>query len=251
MAENLQPFKSLQQELTLEGGCPLWEIRVIFPTKLQPQNLQKLHSGHLGMSRMKSLTQGYMWQPGLDQATEDVAKSCQQCQACKSAPAAAPLHPWVWASRPWQCIHVDFARPFTGKMFLIAVDAHSKWLEVVEMINVSTSKTIAALQQTFTAYAFQSKWCPTTDLISLQLILLISCTTVGSNTFCVPRNIPPPMEQQNDSSRPSKNAMKAGKNADRSLQQCLDNFLLTNQTTPHTTTSQAPYYSYNATYVTC
>ncbi len=42
------------------------------------------------------------------------------CQAVKRAPPVAPLHPWVWPSRPWQRVN---AGPFQGSMFLIAVDA--------------------------------------------------------------------------------------------------------------------------------
>ena len=42
------------------------------------------------------------------------------------------LHPWLWPAKPWQSIHVDFAGPFMGKMFLIVVDAHSKWPEVID-----------------------------------------------------------------------------------------------------------------------
>ena len=55
--------------------------------------------------------------------------ACTACQQVKQAPTAAPLHPWIWPSRPWQRVHVDFAEPFLGSMYLIAVDAHSKWPE--------------------------------------------------------------------------------------------------------------------------
>ena len=39
---------------------------------------------------------------------------------------ATPLHPWVWPDAPWRRIHIDYARPFLGKMFFVVVDAHSK-----------------------------------------------------------------------------------------------------------------------------
>ena len=71
---------------------------------------------------------------------EKYAKSCIQCQAVKGSPPKAPLHPWMW---PWQRIHVDFAGPFLG--FLIVVDAHSKWPEVIEMSTTTSSKTIVEL----------------------------------------------------------------------------------------------------------
>ena len=35
--------------------------------------------------------------------------------------------------RPLQRIHIDFACPFLGTMFLIVVDAHSKWPEVIPL----------------------------------------------------------------------------------------------------------------------
>lgn len=101
---------------------------------------------------MKSLARGYLWWPGLDKEIEDLAKSCLPCQSVKQAPAAAPLHPWIWPTKPWQRIHMDFAGPFLGKSFLIVVDAHSKWPEVFEMTSTTSAKTIVALRHLFAAY---------------------------------------------------------------------------------------------------
>ena len=70
----------------------------------------------------------------------------------KQAPAAAPLHPWVWPSRPWQRIHVDFAGPFFNKMFFLVIDAHSKWGEVFQMAQTTATKTIEVLRQLFSSY---------------------------------------------------------------------------------------------------
>ena len=33
---------------------------------------------------------------------------------------------WEWPHKPWVRLHLDYAGPFLGKMFLIVVDAHSK-----------------------------------------------------------------------------------------------------------------------------
>ena len=40
---------------------------------------------------------------------------------------------------------IDFAGPFLGTMFLIVVDAYSKWTEVVPMTTTSTTKTVEEL----------------------------------------------------------------------------------------------------------
>ena len=83
---------------------------------------------------------------------EAVAKSCEACHQAKQAPPKAPLIPWEWPSKPWQRVHLDFAGPFLGRSFLLAVDAHSKWGEVWEMTSTTSSKTIQVLRQLFAAY---------------------------------------------------------------------------------------------------
>ena len=62
---------------------------------------------------------------------EQMAKGCLGCQSFQKMPAHAPLHPWEWPSKPGQRVHVDYAGHFQGTMFLIVIDAHSKWPEVI------------------------------------------------------------------------------------------------------------------------
>ena len=57
-------------------------------------------------------------------------------------PSKAPLHPWQWSTRPWSHIYVDFAGPMQGKTFLMAIDFHSKWLEVCHVTSTTATATI-------------------------------------------------------------------------------------------------------------
>ena len=45
--------------------------------------------------------------------------------------------------------HIDFAGPFLGKSFLIIVDAHLKWPEVIPMMKTTAEKIIAELRRVF------------------------------------------------------------------------------------------------------
>ena len=132
----------------VEEGCLLWGFRVVIPRSLRQKLLQELHKDHPGVTHMKSVARSYMWWPGLDK-DENRAKSCTACHAVKRAPPTVPLHPWVWPSRPWQCVHLDFAGPFQGSMFLIAVDAFSKWPEVRVMSSTTVSATLDVLREWF------------------------------------------------------------------------------------------------------
>ena len=146
---DLRPYLHRRNELTVEEGCLLWGFRVVIPQKLRQRLLQELHKDHPGVSRMKSVARSYFWWPGLDKDIENLAKSCSACQAVKRAPPTVPLQPWVWPSRPWQRVHLDYAGPFQGKMFLIAVDAFSKWPEVKVMTSTTVSATLDALREWF------------------------------------------------------------------------------------------------------
>ena len=65
----------------------------------------------------------------------------------KGFPPVVPLHPCVWPSRPWQRVHLHFARPFQGAMFLVAVDVYSEWLEVKVLSTTTVSKTLNVLRE--------------------------------------------------------------------------------------------------------
>ena len=131
--EELQVFKMKQDEIRLKFGCLLWGIRVIIPQSLQATVLQSLHANHPGITRTKSIAHSYFWWTGLDRDIEMLAKPYHSCQAVKSSPPVVPLHPWVWPDAPWKRLHIEFSGPIYGKMFLVVVDAHSKWLEVAVM----------------------------------------------------------------------------------------------------------------------
>ena len=135
--KQLKPYFSRRTELSIQDGCILWGKRVIIPTVGQLEVLQELHEAHPGTTRMKQLARMLVWWPAIDQDIEETVKSCVECQAQHLAPPVAPLSPWQWPSRPWSRVHIDFLGPFMGHMFLLLIDAHSKWIEVHPMHSIT------------------------------------------------------------------------------------------------------------------
>lgn len=149
----LKPYFRRRVELSLQDGCILWGSRVVIPPRGREAILEELHSSHPGASRMKSLARCYVWWPHLDDAIEERVKSCTECQMSRNTPQQAPMQPWEWPKRPWAQIHVDYAGPFMGQMFLVIVDAHSKWLEVLTVGATATAKrTIDKLRAVFATH---------------------------------------------------------------------------------------------------
>ena len=148
----LQPYQSRAAELSVEDGCVLWGSRVVIPAKGREGIISILHEQHPGVTRIKRLARGYVWWPGIDKQLEMAVRSCTQCQEHQRLPSKAPMHPWEWPERPWVRLHIDYAGPIKGKMVLVIVDSHSKWIEACVVSSATSSATIEKLQTVFATH---------------------------------------------------------------------------------------------------
>ena len=137
----------------MEDECLLREMRVVIPAAYQGAVLKELHTSHQGIVRMKSLVRIHVWWPGVDKDIEQMVSRCEACQEMRNAPTVSVLHP---PDQPWKHIHVDFAGPFQGSMFLVVVDSHSKWLEVIPMTSTTTEQTLEVFGILFLAHGVHS-----------------------------------------------------------------------------------------------
>ncbi len=101
---------------------------------------------------MKSLARCFAWWPGMDKSLEEKVKLCDSCQRTRKLPPVAPIQPWEWPERPWSRLHIDYAGPLLGHMFLVVVDAHSKWMEVKAVRHATTATTLTELRSIFATH---------------------------------------------------------------------------------------------------
>ena len=238
--EKLRSFHRRKDELSVQDGCILWGSRVVVPQAGRVPVMEEIHQGHPGISRMKSLARSVVWWPGIDADLEGKVKDCHECQVNRKSPTPAPLHPWEWPARPWARIHVDHAGPFQGKLFLVVVDAHSKWLEVVPVSSTSSQTTIDALRSIFATHGLPE--------------LLVSdngtsYTSVEFQTFIKRNGIrhvtSAPYHQSSNglaerAVQTFKEGLKKASSTDSDLQTRLTRFLFQYRITPHSTTGVAP-----------
>ena len=77
----LNPYFARKDEITLQSGCLMLQIRVIVPPKLCP------------------LARSYIWWPGVDKEIELTVKSRSGCQLTQKVPGTVPVHPWEWPTK--------------------------------------------------------------------------------------------------------------------------------------------------------
>ena len=154
-------------------------------------------------------------------------------------PQPAPLHPWDWPDTPWQRIHVDFAGPFEGKMFLVAIDAHSKWPEVFIMKSTTTEKTIEKLGEVFSRFGCPQQLVSDSgpQFISQEFKRFLEVNGV-QHIRSAPYH-PSTNGQAERFVQSMKQALKASREQG-SLHQRLNSFLLSYRNVPHATTKVAP-----------
>ena len=143
----LHAFHSRSADLSVYEGALF-----MIPPALRSRVLKMLHEGHPGVTRMKMLARRYVYWQGIDRDIEDRVKFCSSCQLAAKMPVRNELSPWPTPDCAWERIHIDFAGPMEGMMFLIVVDAFSKWPEVVQM---RTSTTTAAIKELGRIFAQQ------------------------------------------------------------------------------------------------
>ena len=146
-----KPFWNRKHELSVQDDLLLWDNRVVIPPQDQRKVLELLHKTHIGMSRMKALARQFVWWPNMDSDIEQYVKNCTSCQLSAKDPPLTPLHPWEWPQSPWTRVHADFAGPFLGKMYLILINAHSKWIKVHITSGATSAITITKMKATFSS----------------------------------------------------------------------------------------------------
>ena len=150
-AKCLQPYYQRRLEISNENDILLWGDCVIVPESLRNILLYDLH---MGIVKTKQLARKYIWWPHLVAEIEETTKACANCQENMRNPNLSNTAAWAYPSCLWKRLNMDFTGPEpNGQMYLIIIDAYSKYLEIFPIIRTDTSRTIEKLKQLFSIFS--------------------------------------------------------------------------------------------------
>ena len=121
-------YWGMQEDLTTINDIVFRNEQVVIPTSLRAMIKEKIHSGHLGISKCKERARANFYWPNINADIERMIKACGPCQENRNMqPKEKNIA--VEAEYPWQIVGSDIFH-FAGSHFLIVTDYFSGFPEV-------------------------------------------------------------------------------------------------------------------------
>ena len=155
-------------------------------------------------------------------------------------PTKAPFHPWEWATTPWQRIHIDYASPFQKSMFLVVVDVHSKWPEVVPVNSTTSSSTIEVLRDLFARFGIPEQIVGDNgaQFVSEEFQAFVRSNGIRHITSAPYHPATNGLAER--AVQTSKQALRSMHQSSKPVKEKLAKFLIAYRNTPHSTTGVSP-----------
>ena len=101
-----QPYKKMSDDLCYHHGLLMKGNRLVIPTFLQRNILERIHEGHQGIVKCRERAKTPIWWPGMSKDIELFINKCDKCAKFKTN-QAKPLIPFELQERPWQKVATD------------------------------------------------------------------------------------------------------------------------------------------------
>lgn len=141
MVRHYWPYRA---QLTLVNNLLLYDSRIVIPSALRQDVLEKLHEGHQGIVKCRRRAVQSVWWPGVSKNIKELIDNCRICcQTTKNHPE--PLIPTPMPARPWQRIATDLME-FKKVQYLVVVDYYSRYIELSKLESTSSASIINHLK---------------------------------------------------------------------------------------------------------
>jgi hypothetical protein len=124
----MQLYWNNRQHFSIVDDLLLYDDRLVIPRSMHEFVLDRLHAGHLGITKCTSRAQQVVWWPNI---TSDIQRKVSQCETCLKSRSdqKEPLQPTPFPNRPWSRVGVDLME-IQGHSYVVVVDYFSRWAEM-------------------------------------------------------------------------------------------------------------------------
>ncbi|XP_062855259.1 uncharacterized protein K02A2.6-like [Trichomycterus rosablanca] len=145
--EVIHPYLPFSGEITVQNGVLLKGERIVIPASLQADVLNKLHEGHLGITKCRERAKQSVWWLGLSKELQQMIQNCDTC-ARERINLKEPMMPTLFPARPWSTVGADLFQ-YGNQRYLIIVDYFSRFFEVAKLSSTTSEATIQHFKSIF------------------------------------------------------------------------------------------------------
>ena len=158
LAPNLQPYWNYRDELTIEDGILMKGQKIIIPTSLKQQYIDKIHAGHTGIGSCLKKAREFIFWVNYSKDIQEAVEKCSLCQEQQNVLMTNQRYVSEVPPHPWHTLGSDL---FYHKQldFLVVVDYFSKFLIVRKIPNSTSSAIIKELDSIFSEYGKPYLFC--------------------------------------------------------------------------------------------
>lgn len=239
--ESVKGYKIFGNELCFFDNILLRGNRLVIPSKLRKTVLDAAHEGHPGIVAMKGRLRCKVWWPRIDKDAETLVKSCKGCTLVGLPNPPAPMKRRELPEGPWIDVAMDLLGPLpSGDYLFVLVDYYSRYKEVKITKIITSTAIICLLKEIFSRLGYPSSITADNGRQFVSDELKSFCENCNILLF----NTVPYWPQQNGEverqNRDIIKRLKIGKHEKKSLQECLNEYLMMYNSTPHSVTGKTP-----------
>lgn len=129
-----------KDSITMQQDILMFEARIIIPSSLRLDILDRIHQGHQGISKCRERAKQSVWWPGLSRQIGDLVEQCRMC--CKNKlNTVEPLICSDIPDHPWHTVATDLFE-YQQQKYLLLVDCYSRYIEVAKLDRTHSSDII-------------------------------------------------------------------------------------------------------------
>ena len=93
-------FFDSRGHLSITDCLLTYDDRIVIPTDMREEMLERIHTGHQGITKCRARANLSVWWPGISKEIKEKVESCHFCQENQAAQRKEPLIPTVLPDRP-------------------------------------------------------------------------------------------------------------------------------------------------------
>ena len=144
-ARHLFPVRG---ELSVWEGILVKGDRLLIPSSMRKEVLQRLHEGHNGINKCRERAADTVWWPHISQDVKDYISSCRYCLEKQPSQRKEPLISSALPNYPFERISADICE-LNNEHYLVVTDAYSRYLEIAYLPQLTSTIVINKLKNIF------------------------------------------------------------------------------------------------------